>query len=83
MVVEDILPLEVTIDQLPKMIVENGAHYSLGFKPMMKGDKLEGALLVVTDVTIEVEARREHEAQQEHIAIFGHIAKDREDSRLS
>lgn len=77
-VVDDILPLELTIDQLPKRIDRNGRHYTVRFKPIMQGTKLDGALLVVSDVTEEVAARAEQEKQREYIAVFEHAAHDRD-----
>jgi two-component system, chemotaxis family, sensor kinase CheA len=72
------LPIEVAIDQLPKRIVRDGRHLTLDFRPVVHGDVFEGALLVVTDVTAEIEARAEQEKQSEYVAIFERVAQDRD-----
>lgn len=78
MVIEDFLPRELTLAQLPHSLVRNGSHFTLGYKPIEHEGAVDGALLVVTDVTSEVEARKAQAIQRERVAIFEHIAADRE-----
>ncbi len=75
---EGIFPLDVALDQLPKRMERDGKHFTIGFRPIVVDDELDGALLVVTDVTAEVEARREEEKQREQFAVFQRVAQDRE-----
>lgn len=75
---DGIFPIDIALDQLPKRMIRDGRHFTLGFQPIIVDDELEGALLVVTDVTAEVEGRREEEKQREQFAVFQRVAQDRE-----
>lgn len=75
---DGIFPIDVALDQLPKRMVRDGKHFTLGFRPIVIDDQLDGALLVVTDVTAEVEARREEEKQREQFAVFQRVTLDRQ-----
>lgn len=70
-------PAEVALDQMPQKIHVNGRHYQLGYKAMLDGERLEGVLLVVSDVTAEM-VRMAHDAEQrELISTFEHLMRDR------
>lgn len=71
-------PVDVALDQLPKRIEREGRHLTLAFRPFLRGEALDGALLVVTDVTAEIEARRDEERQREYVGIFERVAQDRD-----
>ncbi len=77
-VVSGLLPAEVAIGQMPTRLSARDRRYALSYKPIVRdGDDVDGALLVVTDVT-EDEARRQKELQQaELIAIFEQLMDDR------
>lgn len=75
---DGIFPIEVALDQLPKRMDRDQKHFTLGYRPIIVDGELDGALLVVTDVTVEVDARREEEKQREHFGIFQRVAQDRE-----
>ncbi|HMA93869.1 MAG TPA: nitrate- and nitrite sensing domain-containing protein [Polyangiaceae bacterium] len=77
LVVDNTLPVDVALDQLPKRLTRDGRHYTLGFRLLGATDSPTGALLIVSDVTNEVAARAEQDRQREHVAIFEHIGKDR------
>ena len=51
------LPPEVSVEQLPKRFDLGGRHFTLTVQPILRGDDVAGALLVVSDVTAELEAR--------------------------
>ncbi len=78
MVLEDMMPRDVAIDQLPKRIQHDGRHLTFDFKPIVRGEAFEGALLMVSDVTAEVNARLEQEKQREYVAVFERVAQDRD-----
>lgn len=75
---EGLFPLEHAIDQLPHQLTHGGSHLTVDYKPILRGEEFQGALLVVSDVTAEVQAKREQEAQGEYIAIFERVMQDRE-----
>jgi two-component system chemotaxis sensor kinase CheA len=70
-------PTEVALDQLPRRIHVNQRHYQLGYKAMLDGDKLDGVLLVVSDVTAEMERLKRDAEQRELISTFEHLMRDR------
>ena len=78
MVTEGLFPVDVALDQLPTRMERDGRHFKLGFRPIVNDEVFDGALLVVTDITAELEARREEEKQREHFAIFQRVAQDRD-----
>jgi two-component system chemotaxis sensor kinase CheA len=76
-VADGILPAEVSLEQLPKRLDRGDRHFTLAVKPICEGDALAGALLVVTDVTAELEARREQARQREDNQVFRRLARDK------
>jgi two-component system chemotaxis sensor kinase CheA len=76
-VVEGFLPPEVSLEQLPKRFDRDGRHFTLALKPILKDEAVVGALLVVSDVTSEQEARQEQARQREELRIFQRIASDK------
>ncbi|WP_434045639.1 MULTISPECIES: nitrate- and nitrite sensing domain-containing protein [Sorangium] len=75
---EDFLPLEVVLDQLPKLLLRGGRHLTLGFKPILSREgQFNGALMVITDVTATMDSLREYERQREYIQVFERAVKDR------
>jgi len=76
-VTDGFLPAEVSVEQLPKRFDLGDRHFTLTVKPILEGDAVTGGLLVVSDVTAELDVRREHERQREEIQVFRRMAKDR------
>src|SRR5262249_24467872 len=54
-VVSGFFPVEVALDQLPRRLSVKQRHYQLGYKAVLDGEQLVGVLLVVSDVTAEME----------------------------
>jgi two-component system chemotaxis sensor kinase CheA len=81
-VIEDVLPLEVNLAQLPATLVRGGRTYQLLVSPLLdEGGALKRALLCLRDVTAEVEhARLEHETR-DLVAALARLSKDREGFR--
>jgi two-component system chemotaxis sensor kinase CheA len=71
------LPTEVALDQLPRRIHVKGRHYALDYKAMQDGEVLAGVLLVVSDITAEMERLKRDAEQRELIATFEHLMRDR------
>jgi two-component system chemotaxis sensor kinase CheA len=75
--IADVLPIELSLDQLPKSITHQGRQYSLSFIPLRHGGELAGALLVVRDITTELLAQRAEAEQRERVRVFERIMRDR------
>ena len=76
-VAEGWLPPEVSVEQMPKRFDLGGRHFTLTVQPILRGDDVAGALLVVSDVTAELEAAKEQARQKEEILVFRRIAGDK------
>src|SRR5690606_13185574 len=68
--VDGFLPLELALDQLPGHLKIDDQHYSFDYQPRFRNDRIEYVLLVVSNVTAEVERVRAEANQQEQLHIF-------------
>ena len=88
-VVDDILGLEVALGQLPRRMCANDRHYSFSYRPI-GGDpsptvsaastvesKPSRFLVVVTDITTEIEREKMLSERRETLAVFEHMLADR------
>jgi two-component system chemotaxis sensor kinase CheA len=71
------LPLEVAVAQLPRRFENGGRHFALEYRPIGEGDRLSAMLVVVRDITAEVERQRAGEVQKEALQIFTRLTQDR------
>jgi two-component system, chemotaxis family, sensor kinase CheA len=74
---EDILPEEVAIDQLPKRLERSGQHFSLRYHPVVRAGDVRQVVVVMTDVTSEVERQRALAEQNELARLIDHFVRDR------
>jgi two-component system, chemotaxis family, sensor kinase CheA len=72
------IPLEMAIDQFPLLMTRDGRQFTLNIKPILDGTKVQGALLITTDVTAESLAREEQDRQREYIAVFERVMADKD-----
>jgi HPt (histidine-containing phosphotransfer) domain-containing protein len=75
-IVDEAMPLELSVAQFPSRLDRDGRTYALGIKPIHVREKLEGALLRLRDVTEGEEARRTLQAQQEYVTVFERAIAD-------
>ena len=76
-VVEDVLPLDMAIGQLPKRWKIGPRSFSLDYRPVMSEGKLSKMVLVISDITAELERERFEAEQRDFLRVFEHIAKDK------
>lgn len=74
--VDGVLPLEVALDQAKSRLKLGERDYALGYKPLLDGATMTGALLTVSDVTGETSARRAEQSQREQLLTFMRIMKN-------
>jgi two-component system, chemotaxis family, sensor kinase CheA len=76
-VVEGIMPLQLTLEQMPNNLAIADVHYRIDYRPIGLGEELDRFLVVVTDVTADV--RREHAEceRREAMRIFERVLVDR------
>jgi len=77
-VTDDFLPVEVALDQLPKTCSIGAQKLSLEWTPIFAGDKLDKVLLVVSDVTAQLERERLEREQREMVSLFQGLVRDRQ-----
>ena len=75
-VAQDFLPLELALDQLPNRFRIGANTFSLAFRPIEDGDSLN-ILVVLSDITPEIEQERAKVEQEELVAIFQRVSSDR------
>lgn len=76
-VLADVLPLELTLAQLPQRFELDRRSFRLEYQPIMIEERLEQLLVVITDVTAEVERQRLELEQRDVLQIVGRIGSDK------
>ncbi len=76
-VLEGVMPLELTVDQLPKRFTVDSRHYSVQCKPIERDGTFDKALIVISDVTADVERERLEAQQRDVLNVLGRIASDK------
>ncbi len=75
---DGIFPIELAIDQLPKHIISRDRTFAVTYRPVMGEDGATLSLiLVLSDVTLQVEADKAQRRQREHAALFERLTQDR------
>ncbi len=76
-IVEDVLPLELALDQMPRRMTAGARVLELAYRPILRDAKLDQVLLVISDVSVVVERERCEAEQRELLAVFERILADR------
>lgn len=74
---EDWMPLEMRIDQLPREVHSRQFCYTFTYKPVFEGGELSKLLLVMSDITAQVERRRAEEEERELAQVVRKLMQDR------
>jgi two-component system chemotaxis sensor kinase CheA len=75
--ITDVLPLDLTIDQMPRRLVSAGRTWSFRYLPFHRGGTLEGVLLVIAEITERLAKDREEAEQAELMQAFRRLMLDR------
>lgn len=73
----DVLPLALSIEQLPRRMETRGTHLRLEYQPIFDEGKVSRLLVILSDVTGEIEGRRAAALQEETLRIFQSCQRDR------
>jgi two-component system chemotaxis sensor kinase CheA len=76
-VIEDVMPLELTIDQLPKRFSAIERHFRVDWTPIIREGLIEQALVMISDVTSEYERERLEAEQRDVLKILGRVVHDK------
>jgi len=71
------LPMDLCLDQLPKFASRAGQHFSFEYQPVLHGEVFNRLVLVITDITAQVERQRAEEDQKEFASLVDHLVRDR------
>ncbi len=74
---EDVLPLEVSLSQLPERLSSDGRTFAFRYLPFHRGDKLEGVLVMIADISERLAREREEADQTELMQGFKRLMLDR------
>jgi two-component system chemotaxis sensor kinase CheA len=76
--VDDILPVELCLDQLPKRLARGGSQFTLDYRPIPADDgQLERVLVVVSDVTARLLRDQAEAHEREMTRLFVRASADR------
>ncbi len=75
--IEDVLPFEVSVAQLPAVLAYDGRTFELAYRPIFENDRLHKMVVVITDATERVQRERSERAQHEMMSIFQKLFADR------
>lgn len=75
---EGLMPLEVSLDQLPRRLSVTGRELALSYKPILadNGD-LDRVLVVISDITAELLRARAESDEREVTRLFARVFSDR------
>jgi two-component system, chemotaxis family, sensor kinase CheA len=74
---DDVMPAEVSLAQLPEQLTVNGRYLRFEYKPLGASDSFERLLLVISDVTASVERKRSEQDVQDILEVAGKLLNDR------
>jgi two-component system chemotaxis sensor kinase CheA len=72
------MPVEVTIDQLPKRVTVRGRALRLDYRAIGDGEIPASLLIVVSDLTDELERERADSERRELVAVLERLGTDRQ-----
>lgn len=75
-VTDAILPLDISLDQLPKRIAREEQQFSLAYHPVVD-DRQQRVVIVLTDITAELARQRALAEQHEFAALVDQFVRDR------
>ena len=74
---QEILPFEVSVDQLPRLVQRGERHLELDLRAVYEQDRLDAVLVVVSDVTERIGALRAERAAREEQKVIANLLRDR------
>jgi signal transduction histidine kinase len=72
-----VLPLEVSLDQLPRRMTHGPRSFRIDYKAIVLGAELQQLLVVISDVSGEVRRERAEAAQRDLLSVIERLTRDR------
>jgi len=76
-IVDGLMPVEVSLDQLPRRMTDGARHFALEYRLLNREGSVDGMLIVIADVSARVAAERAEEHQREIVNAFECVMRDR------
>ncbi len=76
-VIEDVMPIELTLEQMPHRLRRGDAHLHVEYRPIGERAPHDQFLVIVSDVTAEVAQREAEQSNREAMALFARFFADR------
>jgi two-component system chemotaxis sensor kinase CheA len=76
-VTDGIMPLEITLYQMPRKLLVGARHFALDYKPLGGTDDFEKLLVMISDVTPLVERERTEQEQRDILNVTSRLLNDR------
>jgi signal transduction histidine kinase len=76
-VVDQYLPVDLCLGQLPKLVRKDDRTFELTYQPTFVAGALDKTIVVITDITVRVERERSEQRQRETLSIFRRLDADR------
>src|SRR4029079_9017148 len=76
-VLENELPLELTLDQLPAQLTIGERSYRIEYKPTIIDDTVGDTLIVITDKTTELARQRAEDSERDLLRMVERLTRDR------
>ncbi len=77
MLLEDLLPREVSLEQMPRRLTRGQQTWELGYRLLLEGERIANVLVVFEDVTARLRAEQTEAEQGAFVAMVEQIMKDR------
>ena len=74
---EDLLPRELCLDQMPSRIHHPLREVACSYVPILDGEELRGLLIVMNDITEQLQAAGKEAERKELLALFEGFTRDR------
>lgn len=74
---DDLLPLELCLDQLPRSLEMETRTLEFSYRPIMAEERLTKAIVVISDITERLERERAEQTQREMMMLFNRLLSDR------
>lgn len=76
-ILEDILPLELSIEQMPTRLRSGDREFLCTYMAITKEERFDGLLIVINDVTAELLNARHEAERKEILSMFEALSRDR------
>jgi len=70
-------PIEMSLGQIPPRFTTEGKTFDVKYSPILRDDKPERLLVIISDITEQVIRERSEREQREMVALFQRITADR------